>query len=704
MKFTKVTISNYKGLYDVECQLSDFVCVIGENNAGKSSLLQAVLLFINGPKLSKDAFYDPGKDILITVHLSGVSNEVLSKLEEDHRNKLEVYVVSENLTLARRYSVDGTSKLRVVTEVPKDAKYSADHLSEVFAGKKGKDISSFLRLFYPEIGDEVTISSVGTQKAAKELIESHVAKLPPEDLVIKDIPLVTGIDNSIRAILPEPIYIPAVKDLIDDLKTKEGASFGKLLNILLNVIEDDLAEAVETFENLRKKLNRIQQPDGSVSDERMDRVKRIESTIQNNLKETFRDVRIELEIPPPEIKTVLSNASVLADDGVRGPVDNKGDGFKRAITFSILRTYVQLSQDKDWRKDPADNKPTRERFLFLFEEPELYLHPRAQNILFEALSLISERHQTIVTTHSPLFFSADETTTFAKIYKKNLGSDKKPIGICKHIDVSNLNEKDKFQLISFESSNHAFFSRHIVLVEGDSELIVFPHLAQILNRSWDFRSTSTSLIKSSGKGSFQRYRDFFARFDIEISLIADLDTLLDGFDKLGATKAAIDIRNELITMIDAVVDAENLKPNPSPKLVREELQKSRFRVKLEELAEARGVGNNERVVELLNEVFLFERSKPRLEVLKDHNRPKILAKKRELISELRSSRIYILEKGSIEAYYPVAVAGPDKPSKAQSFCAQVVSRENGIALCEQLNIDGQQVPELDVVFGGVFGG
>ena len=40
--FTKVTISNYKGLYDVECQLSDFVCVIGENNAGKSSLLNTL--------------------------------------------------------------------------------------------------------------------------------------------------------------------------------------------------------------------------------------------------------------------------------------------------------------------------------------------------------------------------------------------------------------------------------------------------------------------------------------------------------------------------------------------------------------------------------------------------------------------------------------------------------------------------------------
>ena len=110
------------------------------------------------------------------------------------------------------------------------------------------------------------------------------------------------------------------------------------------------------------------------------------------------------------------------------------------------------------------------------------------------------------------------------------------------------------------------------------------------------------------------------------------------------------------------------------------------------------------VVYLLNEIFLFESTKPRLEVLKDHSRAEILAKKRELISELRNSGVYVLEKGAIEEYYPATVTGPDKPSKAQSFCAQISAREDCLALCEQVNVNGQEVAELDVVFGGVFGG
>ncbi len=701
MKLTHVSIRNYKGLRQADCKLSDFVCIVGENNAGKSSLLQAILLFITGTKLSVDAFYNPEEDILITVHLSDVSDDLLGKLEADHRQKIEPYVVSNQLTLARRYSTDGSSKLRVVTNVPRDPRYRPENVAAILTGKTGKDVADVLQASYTEVGQDTILASARTQKAAKELIAEFVHSLPADEFVLEDIPLPTGIDNSVRAILPEPIYIPAVKDLMDDLKTKEGASFGRLLTILLDVIEDELADTAATFETLRRQLNRVVEPDGTVSDARMDRVKRIEAAIQRNLKDTFKDVRVELEIPPPEIKAVLSNASVVADDGVRGPVENKGDGFKRAITFSILRTYVQLSQDRDWRRDPDDDRPTRERFLFLFEEPELYLHPRAQSILFEALALISSRHQTVVTTHSPMFFSADETTTFAKVYKAPSEAGDKPIGVCRHIDVSDLSARDRFQLISYESSNYAFFSRHIILVEGDSELIVLPHLAKVLDSNWDFRQNSTSLVKSSGKGSFQRYRSFFERFDVKISLIADLDALLDGFDKLGATQAAVGLRNQLISMLDAVIDAENLRPDPDPRLIREELQRAGLRARLDELREARTDGNNSRVVELLNEIFQFELSKPRLELLQDHTRIDILAKKRELISELRASGIYIFEKGAIEAYYPPSVTGPDKPSKALSFCTQVSSREDALALCDHLDFGGQHVPEFSVVLGGL---
>ena len=225
MQLTRVAIGNYKSLKDAECPLSAFVCAVGENNAGKSSLLQALLLFVNGTKLSKAEFYDPTQDIVITVSLNGLTEEVLAKLTDEHRLKLIPYVKNASIDLVRRYSPeDCTSKLRVVTQVPNDPKYDDQQIDNTFKGKKGKDISDALVAAYPETTDEISAASITTQKAAKDIIQTYIAQLPIDQLVTKDIPLPTGIDNSIRSILPEPVYIPAVKDLSDELKTRESAT------------------------------------------------------------------------------------------------------------------------------------------------------------------------------------------------------------------------------------------------------------------------------------------------------------------------------------------------------------------------------------------------------------------------------------------------------------------------------------------------
>lgn len=703
MELTHIKVSNYKGLCKTESPLSNFVCVVGENNAGKSSLLQTLLLFITGTKLSKSEYYDPEQDIVITVELSGITEELLSEIPEETRLKLDPYIHEEKLALARRYSTDGSSKLRVMARVPKDEKFKQDTIKEVFAGTKGKEISSVFLQNYPEVADTDTAESLTTQTHARKLIENYIDQLSPEDLIWEDIPLPSGTDSTVRSLLPDPVYIPAVKDLSDDLKTKESASFGKLLKILLNVIEEDLTEAFETFENLRRKLNRVTEEDGTQVDNRMGKVREIEQTIQRNLQQTFRDVSIELEIPPPEIKTVLSNATIVADDGVRGPVENKGDGFKRAMTFSILRSYVQLSQSAEWQSEPNQNNLGQEKFLFLFEEPELYLHPHAQNILFDALALIAKRHQMVVTTHSPLFFSADETTTFVKITKQCNNEYPRPIGVCSPVDLTDITEKDRFQIISFETSNFAFFSDKIILVEGDSELIVLPHIAKLLNNQWDFKTASVNLVKVNGKGSFKRYKEFFERFSVKVFLVTDLDILIQGFDKIDPSPEAEQLRSELLQEVDRLIDEANSLPDPPARLLRRELQRERANQIYAEIKEARSNGDVERQTNALEEFFIFERTNPRLEILSDHSQESILAKKQDLFAELLKSGVFVLEKGAIESYYPSTVRGSDKPSKAQSFCTIVKTGDEVRELCELIEVENEQIPELEAIFRKIFG-
>jgi putative ATP-dependent endonuclease of the OLD family len=104
----------------------------------------------------------------------------------------------------------------------------------------------------------------------------------------------------------------------------------------------------------------------------------------------------------------------------------------------------------------------------------------------------------------------------------------------------------------------------------------------------------------------------------------------------------------------------------------------------------------------LDELFAFERTKPRLEVLLDHSRGDILEKKRQLLSELRNHGVFIWEKGAIENYYPNGVKGPDKPSKAQSFCSLVKTVEEINALCNVIEYDGGSLSEVSVILKEIF--
>ncbi|MDN5100211.1 AAA family ATPase [Aliarcobacter butzleri] len=696
MYISKIEVENYKGLKDISVPLSQFSCIIGENNAGKSTFMQALLLFLKGNKLSPiDDYYDNSKDVLITVEFSNISEDELESIGEVHRDKLKKYISNDGkLILARRYGNDGKSSLRNIGYFPKLQKFTKEKIDETFKGKKGKDISDTLQTFYHEV--DTNGKNISTQANAKELIEQYIEQMPLSEKELKDIALESGFDNTITAFFPEPIYIPAVKDLSDDMKTKEGATFGKLLNILLDVIEEDLQDEKELFENLRKKLNRLYDENGNIiSDDRVDKIKMVEETIQKNLNETFKNVSIELQIPQPEIKTILSSASVIADDGVKSSVTNKGDGFKRAITFSILRSYVELAHSQDWQKEDSKKKNT-DKFLFLFEEPELYLHPKAQNILFEALALIAQKHQMLVTTHSPLFFAPDSTSTFIKI--KKVVDEIKPYAKAMSINLDTMGEKDKFQLISFETSNQAFFSNKIVLVEGDSELIVLPHIAKLLNQKYDFKNNSISLVKINGKGSFKRYKEFFEKFDIDVYLITDLDILTEGFTKVEASEDAKRLRDELLIAVDKIITDENLKTPPNNELLKEELQKDKRKAIFENIRQGRINQDNDKVAIALEEFFDFEWIKPRLKILENFSYTNIVELKRKLFSKLREEKVFILEKGAIEEYYPYDVNGLDKPTKAQDFCKKV----NDKTTLEALNHKIDDKYELEHIFDGIF--
>ena len=102
--------------------------------------------------------------------------------------------------------------------------------------------------------------------------------------------------------------------------------------------------------------------------------------------------------------------------------------------------------------------------------------------------------------------------------------------------------------------------------------------------------------------------------------------------------------------------------------------------------------------------FAWEQKYQRLEALEKAAVPALAAAKATLLAALRRRGIFILERGDIETYYPEAITGPDKPSKAQSFCSYVTTREIALGCCREITCPETNVkmPEFEFILGTIF--
>jgi len=697
MRLEKVTVKNLKGLKEAELSPRSFSCLVGENNAGKSTTLQAIVYGLNRPStLSPALHYDPTVPIEITLAFAEVGPRDLLRLTEEHRSRIEPLVDDGTLSIRISYPPNEKHELTVAKLVPKDDKYSIENIGELLKGKAGAAVRTAVIGAFPEF--EEGLPDVMNITQAKAHLQERIWQLGADQFEMKWGPLPSGISGSISKLLPEPIYIPAVKNLADDLKTSQSTSFGRLLGLLLEDLTPDLAAINESLKSLDAMLNRVT-TGTTVSDDRHQKVRALESAVEGFLGENFPLVKVELNIPPPELKAILNSAQIFVDDGSKDLIDNKGDGIKRSLTFALLQAYVShIGVDVG-----DDDTPSPRPLIFLFEEPELYLHPKSQRVLFRTLARISSTYQVVVTTHSPLFFEPGVTASFVRVAKEP--ADPKPVGKLYPVEFAlDADKADVFKMARFENADAAFFSRRVVLFEGESDDAFCRHVAKFLREEWDFDSRNIAMVKVSGKGNFRRFRQFFEAFGIDVNIVADLDALFDGFQHLGASEEAIGLRGTALQVIDARIAVLGTPAEPAARQIKDRVQQQSWRARYDAAKAAlramqqSGVINDQ-ALQQIDGLFVWEHDIARIRACREDQVAK--AALLPLLDSLRANGIHVLSKGAIEDYYPddAPTSGP-KPERALAACRLVLDEASATALSTGLS-EGRQC-EFVEIFENIF--
>ena len=701
MKLSNISIRNLKGIREGGFNPTTFACLVGENNAGKSTVLQAVTFALNRPtQLPDQLYYDPQEPILIELGFSGISEEDIARLAEEHRARIEPLVADGSFTLKVSYRLGEKVEIKTTRLVPNEHRYRKEAIDAVFAGKAGAAVRAALIESYPEFAPNVPDGGMN-QGQAKSFLAGKIGELPEEVFALADAPLPTGISSSITAFLPEAIYIPAVKNLSDDLKTTQSTSFGRLLGLLLDDMTPDLAAINQSLQELDGMLNRTL-VEGNIVDERHEKVRELENTVEGYLSENFPLVKVELRIPRPELRMILNAAQIYVNDGSKDLIDNKGDGIKRSLTFALLQTYVQHLSARTLAVAEGEQVAAPQPLLFLFEEPELYLHPKSQRVLFGTLARIAETHQVIVTTHSPLFFAPGVTASFIRVAKQ--AADPKPVGVLYPVDLTlDQASAEAFRLARFENADAAFFSRRVVLFEGESDDAYCRHVAKTLNPSWDFDSKNIAMVRVSGKGNFAKYRRFFESFGIEVKIVADLDALFEGYQHLGVPAEVNPVRTEAITAVDGRIEALNIKAEPATRQIKDQLGKESWRQRYNAAKDvvaklSHGDALDEDMVKALDNLFIWEKDIARVKACREDGDARSCLV--PVLDAMRVSGVCVLSKGAIEDYYPADTPGVSKPDRALEACNLVTTTQ--IAHGMSAALAGDRDPELYEIFTEIF--
>ena len=704
MKISNLTIKNFRSIKESVLDLSNFNCLVGHNNAGKSTTLIAASLLKSSTKLKDTDFYDRNYPVEITATFEITNEKCFELLPDEHATRIKPLFKEGRLTISKIYDLEGSSDIRYLKSIPIDSRYLESSISLILKNKKSPaSINSAIIEKFPELKDKVESMSIKTVDEAKQFLSALSANLPIEEMKKEWSQFPTGFQQSINPLLPEIIYIPAVKDISDEIKTKEASSLGKIIKILLEMIQqtEALQSITESFQELNQHLNILNENNSNRIDNRIPEIKEIENSVENFIKEQFELAKLQLYIPPPDIKQIFGNARLLIDDGIYTDVDQKGDGMKRAVLFALIRTFVSISRQRN-------SKKTYSNYLFLFEEPELYLHPQSQKILFEALNQLSNEHQVIVCTHSPFFLTPSNNGSIFRLKKiKSTDSSKSPISESLSINIhQNIDFKNAYQIICFENASAAFFSDKVILVEGDCDIIYLKYISSLFTNSWNFDSKNISIVKVLGKGNFSKFRNFFQAFGVEVIIVADLDIICDGFQHLNASETASNIRKRLMEKANDLFEKRGGDHQISKKQAKRLTDKKTFKENYticKDLAKKmyRGEVLTSEEYEHFDKLFSEESSIILYEVIKSE--AEIQNIKRELIDQLRDEKIIVLSRGAIEEYYPENVEGADKPTKALNARSKVNSIEEAKLLSDKwISRDGNDVTELELAFEKIF--
>lgn len=563
MRLCRLEVRNFRSIQDQteeeSIQIGDLQCLVGPNNAGKSNLLKCIKFLVRGerPDEADHNGRDPDCEIDVRGYFEVEEADFRRlKLGEKREAFQEEILEDGTLGICNRSSA---SDLELMGYYPVEERLDPDEYLAVRDRawddrEGGADFRDTMIDAYPELAPFLT-EGKETNKGEWEKAYDRMRIERPDkiDFELRPGPLPTGISADVKNFLPEVLVVPAVKEVSEATKTTRTGELGSLLDAVSEEIRDELDDAIdEALAEVSRELNVIvDEADDTVIDERHETVKTLETRISDYVGETFPDHSISLEFPNPESSVMFDNARVWVKEEGHEEVlaDDVGEGVKRILVFSLIRTLADLRQgelavgEEAVAEEEAPSKP----ILLLYEEAELFLHPGLQRILLDTLTTLSSSgDQVVYSTHAP-FMIPDMSTGGVALVRKSKAEGTQVQEIMHKF--RQVEPRHQSRLRQVQNLASFIFSERVLLVEGHSDRIVLEKIASALNDSWDFQTEGIRILPVLGKGNFPIFRSFLTEIGVHVFVAADLDAVENAAGRLDLSDNSEGRREEFLNVV-----------------------------------------------------------------------------------------------------------------------------------------------------------
>lgn len=537
MKYTKFTINGYKGIPKIELDLSkkpssNIFTLVGLNESGKTSILEAIYLFKNGitkedahtliPKSRQHAF---SGDISVEAELE-LEDEEIDSIEALLKKKYKFHLTNSSKT------VKIERILRFEKSVPVDNNNWNETLwilvlqGKTKSAKNPKDLLHWKREAWQDI-----VSLIKSKYLPKILYYQDFLFKFPEKIYLKQFENEGAEQKEYRAVIQDILdsidkSLTIEEDLLRRMSNKNEKSYKDALNQLLLKMSSKLNEKIleewnSIFEGAQSKEVNISYDSESETD---------------NTKHF-----IELKIKQGSDAYSINDRSL---------------GFRWFFSFLIFTAFR-----KSRSSDPGET-------LFLLDEPASNLHQRSQQKLLQSLESIVSDCKLIYSTHSHHLINPKWLAGTYIVRNKAINYEDPEEAATTETDITAIqykkfvaqypDEEDHFRPIldALEyTPSKLEFVPSIVFTEGKNDYYIFKYLLNMLSKG----ENSLSFYPGAGVDKYEDPFRLYLAWNKKFVALFDSDRAGEKAKNKYIKEIGPDVNDRIFTLRDVDKKWKNLE-------------------------------------------------------------------------------------------------------------------------------------------------